>query len=107
MFVGNGQHLALQNGYAEMGMHMQADFAPTNRVQHRRYLALGSFPQGHDLLCQVADMEIPDKMPAPIVEARHVPTVLAAAVRKEWLPQRAANAPRVPSLAGTWSRSQR
>lgn len=95
-----GEHVILQGCRAETRMHMQAHLAPADWMHHRRDLP--KLPESDGIFQGPAHLQVQDKVPAPVVEAGHVPAMLPAAVEHKDLPQEILNPPVVIlSLVGS------
>jgi hypothetical protein len=90
-----GEHFVFKFCRAEVRMHVQADLAAAEVVEHSGDPAVGSFPKYQALFERFANSTGCDEMPAPIIEAGDVPTMFETVVEQEDLAQEIANAPEV------------
>ena len=73
-------------------MNVQADFAVAVRVRNGDDCAVCGFPGDGDLLEGRGDLAGGDEVPAPVIEAGHVPAVFEAVVEQENFAQEVADA---------------
>ena len=83
-------------------MHMQADLVVTDGVQDCGHLSIVCFPGNRHLIERRSLMAGQNEVPAPVVEAGHMPAVFETVVEQEDLSQEIADAPKITfCFAGT------
>jgi hypothetical protein len=74
---------------------MQANFSLAERMQDGGQFTIFSFPSNSHLFERRGELASGDKMPAPVIEASHIPTVFEAVVQQENFAQKVADAKKI------------